>query len=93
MYLDPPYYEQGRQLYYDYYKPEDHADVAKFVGDKMSKRHWIVSYDNVAAIKKLYSGFSSITYNVGYTAREQRTGREVMFFSPKLSIPGLVGPI
>jgi DNA adenine methylase len=93
VYLDPPYYEQGRQLYYDYYKPEDHEDVAKFVSDKMSKHHWIVSYDNVPEIKKFYHGFSSITYNVGYTAREQRTGREVMFFSPNLSIPGLVGPI
>jgi DNA adenine methylase len=41
----------------------------------------------------LYSGFRSVVYNVGYTARENRTGREVMFFSPKLLIPELVGPI
>jgi DNA adenine methylase len=34
-----------------------------------------------------------MTYNVGYTAREQRTGKEVMFFSPKLAIPDLVGPV
>jgi DNA adenine methylase len=93
VYLDPPYYEQGRQLYYDYYKPEDHDEVAEFVADKMSKHHWIVSYDNVAEIKKLYGDFSSITYNVGYTAREQRIGREVMFFSPSLAIPALVGPV
>ncbi|MEN3351469.1 MAG: adenine methylase [Bradyrhizobium sp.] len=93
VYLDPPYYEQGRQLYYDYYKAEDHEEVAEFVTDKMSKHHWIVSYDNVAEIRKLYGDFSSITYNVGYTAREQRIGREVMFFSPSLTIPGLVGPV
>ncbi len=35
IYLDPPYYEQGRQLYYDYYKPDDHADLAQFIGDNM----------------------------------------------------------
>lgn len=93
IYLDPPYYDQGRELYYDYYKPGDHADVATFIEDNMQDRSWIVSYDNVTAIKKLYAGFRSIIYNVGYTARENRVGKEVMFFAPKLVIPDLVGPI
>jgi DNA adenine methylase len=93
VYLDPPYYERGRELYYDYYKPEDHADVAKLIAAKMKSRNWIVSYDNVAAIKELYSNFRSITYSVGYSARDQYVGKEVMFFSPKLAIPDLVGPV
>lgn len=93
IYLDPPYFEQGRQLYYDYYKPDDHADLSRFIAANMESRSWIVSYDNVAPIKKLYAGFRSVVYNVGYTARENRIGREVMFFSPELSIPSLVGPI
>jgi DNA adenine methylase len=93
IYLDPPYYERGRELYYDYYKPDDHADLAKFIAHKMQNKFWMVSYDNVAPIKKLYSGFRRIIYSVGYTARETRTGKEVMFFSPTLEIPDLVGPI
>ena len=93
IYLDPPYFEQGRELYYDYYKPDDHADLARFVADNMGKRSWIVSYDNVAPIRGLYSGFRSVVYNVGYSARENRIGKEVMFFAPKLTIPALVGPI
>lgn len=93
VYLDPPYYDQGRELYYDYYKPNDHAELAKFVGVKMNSRSWIVSYDNVAPIKELYSGFRSVVYNVGYSARDVRVGKEVMFFSPKLQVPDLVGPI
>jgi len=93
IYLDPPYFEQGRHLYYDYYQPKDHEAVAKFVAEKMNGRFWMVSYDNVAAIRNLYSGFRSVTYNVGYTAREQRTGKEVMFFAPRLSVPNLVGPV
>lgn len=93
IYLDPPYYEQGRELYYDFYKPDDHAALAKFVDAKMQNKFWIVSYDNVSPIKKLYSGFRRVVYNVGYTAREMRTGKEIMFFSPKLIIPDLVGPV
>jgi DNA adenine methylase len=93
IYLDPPYYAQGSQLYYDYYEPDDHAEVAKFVASKMQNRSWIVSYDNVPAIRKLYARHRSIVYNVGYSARQARTGREVMFFSPSLTIPDLVGPV
>jgi DNA adenine methylase len=93
IYLDPPYYDQGRELYYDYYKSDDHAELAKFINNKMKARFWIVSYDNVSQIKRLYSGFRSIVYNVGYSAREVRTGKEVMFFSPKLEIPDLVGSV
>jgi DNA adenine methylase len=93
IYLDPPYYEQGRKLYYDYYKQEDHADLARFIAAKMQNRFWIVSYDNVTPIKKMYSDFRSVVYNVGYSARETRTGKEVMFFSPTLATPDLVGPV
>lgn len=56
IYLDPPYYDRGSQLYYDYYKPEDHAIVASFVASKMTTRSWIVSYDNIPVIRTLYSG-------------------------------------
>ncbi|HEX2556496.1 MAG TPA: DNA adenine methylase [Microvirga sp.] len=93
IYLDPPYFEQGRELYYDYYQPQDHQHLADFIRANMDDRAWIVSYDNVSAINKLYSGFRNIVYNVGYSARENRIGKEVMFFAPKLTIPEIVGPI
>jgi DNA adenine methylase len=59
----------------------------------MRSRFWMVSYDNTLAIKNLYSGFRSLVYNVGYTAREHRVGKEVMFFAPKLQVPDLIGPV
>src|ERR1700730_16914868 len=93
IYLDPPYYERGSELYYDYYEPKDHEEVAKFVDAHMKERNWIVSYDNSRAIKKLYSDFRRITYNVAYSARDRYTGKEVMFFPPKLIVPEVVGPI
>lgn len=93
IYLDPPYYEQGRELYYDFYQSKDHAALAAFIGEKMSDSAWIVSYDNVAPIRSLYAGFRGVVYSVGYTARENRVGKEAMFFSPRLRIPQLVGPV
>lgn len=93
IYLDPPYYERGRDLYYDFYRDDDHADLASYIRNEMGERFWIVSYDNVDAIKSLYGGFRRAIYNVGYSARGSRMGSEAMFFSPYMNVPDLVGPV
>lgn len=93
IYFDPPYYVRGRELYYDYYQPDDHGRLAMFIKKEMSARAWIVSYDNVDPIRALYSGLRHMVYNVGYSAREKRQGTEIMFFAPGLNIPDLIGPV
>ncbi len=50
IYCDPPYFEKGRELYYDFYEASDHSEVAKLVTTEIVDQHWIVSYDNVKAI-------------------------------------------
>lgn len=87
IYLDPPYYTKGRQLYYDYYTPGDHGQVAKFLTQNRRSHRWIVSYDDVQPIRELYSQFKHRTYSIGYSARSVRRGAEVMFFCDSLSIP------
>ena len=93
IYLDPPYYLKGRDLYYDFYEPEDHKSVATFVRSVIKQQRWIVSYDNESAIRGLYVGSPHIVYDIGYSARSSRQGSEVMFFSDKLKIPSLVGSV
>jgi len=93
IYLDPPYYVKGRDLYYDFYEPKDHAKVARFIRGKIQRQKWIVSYDNVQAIRDLYKGAPHIVYDIGYSARSASQGSEVMFFGPGLRVPDLVGPI
>jgi DNA adenine methylase len=93
VYLDPPYYVKGRELYYDFYEAKDHARVAIFVTEKLTRQKWIVSYDNVPAIRDLYKGSPHIVYDIGYSARSARQGSEVMFFDGRLRVPALVGPI
>lgn len=94
IYLDPPYYVKGRELYYDFYQPKDHKAVAAFVTGKLVRQRWIVSYDNVPAIRALYKGCQRIVYEIGYSARHSSPeGREVMFFSDSLRVPPLVGPL
>jgi DNA adenine methylase len=93
VYLDPPYYVKGRDLYHDFYNPEDHSRVADFVRTSITKQRWIVSYDNAAAIRQLYKGSPHIAYDIGYSARSASQGSEVMFFGDGLKVPPLVGSI
>lgn len=93
IYLDPPYYAKGRDLYYDFYEHEDHEKVAEFMNGHTDRQRWIVSYDNVPAIRSLYKRARHIVYDIAYSARSAARGSEVMFFSEGLSIPPLAGPI
>lgn len=94
IYIDPPYYVKGRDLYYDFYEPRDHAKVATLITERIRRQKWIVSYDNVPAIRDLYRGAPHIIYDIGYSAaKSSKQGSEVMFFGPGLITPKLVGPI
>ena len=86
VYLDPPYYNKGKHLYYDFYSDDDHKQIARQI-NKMKSLYWVVSYDNHPRISELFHSFRSATYDIGYSAHEHKVGEEVMFFSPKLVVP------
>src|SRR3546814_7922585 len=76
VYLDPPYFEKGRQLYYNYYEEDDHAVIADVLREVDSRFSWVVSYDSVPQIAALYRGFRSIEYSINYSARSAGTRSE-----------------
>jgi len=84
IYLDPPYYEKGRDLYYDFYEHEDHEQIYRFLTKEFAKKRWVISYDNVLPIRNLYKSRQRHGYEVRYSARDAREGAEVMFFSDVL---------
>lgn len=92
IYLDPPYYVKGRDLYYDFYQHGDHEALSRFVVGELVRQRWIVSYDNTSAIRELYKGCQRFTYSLGYSARDTREGTEVIFFSDLLRPCSLKGP-
>lgn len=92
IYLDPPYYVKGSDLYLHYYKHKDHEDIAKRVA-RIRTKNWIVSYDNVPPIHSMYSQFRSIIYSLSYSAHARYKGAEAMFFSDKLVIPETARPM
>jgi DNA adenine methylase len=85
LYIDPPYFAKGRDLYYDYYTASDHTKLRDAVFALNSSARWVVSYDNVEPIRELYAGTTSIAYNLSYSVRNGRNGDEVIFVSDGLT--------
>jgi DNA adenine methylase len=90
VYFDPPYYCNGSKLYENHYEHKDHKAIARLIAG--IRQHWIVSYDNVEPIRKLYSAFRRQTFGLRYSAQERYEGTEVMVFCKSLKIPGAVEP-
>lgn len=86
IYLDPPYYAKGQRLYRNTYEHSDHAALADFVTSSLGHQ-WVVSYDDLPEIRKLYRGQKRTRYTLSYSAREYRQGNEIIFYSPSLRIP------
>lgn len=86
-YLDPPYFEKGARLYMNHYNLPQHQAVANAV--RALDSNWVVSYDNVAEIRNVYSWVGSqqsITYTLNHNVRSPRAGNEVMYFSESLKV-------
>lgn len=87
IYLDPPYYVKGQGLYRNFYNHEDHVAIAELMMKRSFPRNWMVSYDDVPAIRTMYRGSKVRGYGLRYTAQQRYEGSEVMFFSEGLRVP------
>jgi DNA adenine methylase len=81
-YLDPPYYVRGQRLYKNFYSHEDHAKISQHV--RCMPGRWVVSYDDVAPIRTLYSWLTPMELTLRYTAGRSAAGREIVYLSPGL---------
>lgn len=86
IYIDPPYFIGGKKLYLNYYKSDDHGNLSRFIQSELFPS-WVLSYDNVPEIAKLYSQRKSLTYDLRYSVNVARTSKEIMFFSDNLRVP------
>lgn len=89
-YLDPPYYAKGSTLYQNYYRHEDHVELAELV--QGLNVPWVVSYDSAPEVIAMYQGFEQASYDLVYSAGARQAGTEVMFFSPGLMRPSVTSP-
>lgn len=83
IYLDPPYYQKGADLYMNFYSINDHIKLSEQIHKMHNK--WMVSYDNQDFILKLYNNYNTISYKLSQSA-SNRVGEEILIFSDKMDI-------
>jgi DNA adenine methylase len=54
LYLDPPYYQRGKELYLNYYNHNDHFTLAKTL-KTFNFCKWFMTYDDCVQVRELYS--------------------------------------
>lgn len=86
VYLDPPYYINGKSLYLDYYKKQDHYILSNYLRNT-TKFKWVLSYDNVCEIRDLYRDFDLYEFDLKYTANKVKSGAELLTYSKDLILP------
>lgn len=85
-YFDPPYYVKGKGLYMNYYCDNDHRDIRDEI-TLIDNQKWIVTYDYVPFIAKLYENYRMIQFSLNYSASTVGKGKEYMIFSNNINIP------
>ena len=86
IYLDPPYYVKGNELYHNGFTTEDHARLAS---DLRNATHpWILSYDDCEQVRTLYGWTNCKVVDVKYsiTALKNENGPRLPSTKPELLI-------
>lgn len=88
MFIDPPYYAAGADLYTSFYNDADHADLAAVIS--AIERPWILTYDPAPEISTLYRWNRQYAFDQFYSAQTKRTGTELLIASKGLRLPAEV---
>jgi len=83
--IDPPYFNKGASLYTSFYSPSDHDAVANSV--LQLDRSWVVTYDNVPEIQRLFKRRRQYEFDINYSVQTKRVGTELLIASKGLRIP------
>lgn len=76
VYLDPPYFIKGNDLYEHGFDIADHQRLCDQL--KLANYDWLLSYDDCPEIREMYSWAQIDEINVNYTIRTARNRNELL---------------
>ena len=78
IYLDPPYFKNGKELYVEYFEEKDHINLSNIL-KKEKKINWLLSYDYENFIEKLYENFNKEELDFKYFTKQFKEKKEFIF--------------
>ena len=81
IYLDPPYYKKGQDLYMNFFMHQDHVRLEEYL---RNKPNWILTYDYSPEILEIYKAYDKQEYFLNYSARTVRKGKELIIYSKNI---------
>ncbi|GAB5466820.1 MAG: DNA adenine methylase [Candidatus Kapaibacteriales bacterium] len=85
-FLDPPYYNQGENLYLNAYNHNNHKVLSEILQKEKSLK-WLLTYDNCPEILELYKVSTTAELPMKYTLQSKKTAKEIMIISDNLCMP------
>lgn len=85
-YFDPPYYNKGQELYKNFFNANDHKRIRDKIVNEITAP-WIITYDDVDEIVKLYNNYAVKRFELTYSAANKGTATELMIFSDSKYCP------
>lgn len=86
IFFDPPYYNQGQNLYSNFYNHEDHVHLSNLI-TSLNNFYWITTYDYSSEIEAIYQYETKKIYNLNYSANKVRKAQELLFLSERITLP------
>lgn len=90
VYLDPPYYVKGGQLYAHNMSHDEHVELASLLRE--TKADWRLSYDDCPEVRELYSWAEfqelEIRYTNAVTNKKRPKNRELLISQPPKEVEG-----
>ncbi len=87
VYLDPPYFKNGRTLYVNYYEESDHLMLSRYMKSQKILP-WVMTYDNVQYIRDLYRDNRIYEFSLTYSVQEKKKGSEILIVPDSVRLPG-----
>lgn len=77
VFLDPPYFVNGRELYLNHHRTKDHARLALFVRERLNVK-WLMTYDDVPEVRHLYAKSHLFPFQLDYSVSSRKKGNELL---------------
>ena len=90
-YLDPPYVDNGKRLYFNAYESKDHKVLARYM-KRQGNLSWVISYDDNELIRSLYSWCRVGLFSTKYSLQCKRLAFELIISQVKVELPMKIHP-